>query len=164
MVDGLQQAAMFHRAPPSLVDTLVVRGDIFINHIGVAKSNPPVERLPTPSSPSESLYASFVHIPEDVNTHSLSHISQTVERLADKEIDTSKCISQTSSQVSEEASSTAQFLTHGIKNSGSPIKSETQDSTTNNSFPDHEKERSVPKEEKNVTFEDSIGASGSGSH
>lgn len=68
MVNGLQQAAMFHRAPPSLVDTLVVRGDLFINHVGISRSSPPVERLPTPCSPSQSLYESFVHIPEDLDS------------------------------------------------------------------------------------------------
>ncbi|KAK3917659.1 Galectin-4 [Frankliniella fusca] len=64
MVNGLQQAAMFHRAPASLVDTLVVRGDVYVSCVGISKSNPPVERLPSPGSPSESFIGSFVHIPE----------------------------------------------------------------------------------------------------
>lgn len=64
MVNGLQQAAMFHRAPASLVDTLVVRGDVYIYNVGISKSSPAVKLLPSPGSPPESLSGSFVLIPE----------------------------------------------------------------------------------------------------
>lgn len=72
MVDGLQQAAMFHRAPPSLVDTLVVRGDLFISNIGIAKSASPAERLPTPKSQPDSPCGSFLDIPTTIHSCSSS--------------------------------------------------------------------------------------------
>lgn len=73
MVNGLQQATMSHRAPPSLVDTLVVRGDLFINHVSIAKSGPAPERLPSPGSPTGSLI-SFVHIPEEISIQHMPSI------------------------------------------------------------------------------------------
>lgn len=84
-VNGLQQATLDHRASPTLVDTLVVRGDVFINHISIAKSGPPVERLPSPGSPEGSLCGSFVHIPEATSLHTAlssdSHLSESETEL-----------------------------------------------------------------------------------
>lgn len=154
MVNGLQQAAMFHRAPPSLVDTLVVRGDLFINHVGISKSSPPVERLPTPSSPSQSLYGSFVHIPEDMSLKSPSQASQTTnfskEPGRDDQGASDSCPSGRGHSLSLQGSETESIAS---------TRKDEMASICTNVYP---QENNVLKEEKSVTFDDSVNAAGSG--
>lgn len=155
MVNGLQQAAMSHRASPSLVDTLVVRGDLFINHIGICKSSPPVERLPTPSSPSQSLYASFVHIPQDLSLESPSQASQTTnfnnEPGRDDKGASDSCPSESGHSQSRPSSEKECIA--------STRKGEISSICTNAS----PQENNVLKGEKNVTFDESVNPAGSGS-
>ncbi|XP_034257070.1 galectin-9-like isoform X2 [Thrips palmi] len=172
MVNGLQQAAMPHRAPPSLVDTLVVRGDLFINHVSIAKSGPAPERLLTPASPTGSC-ESFTHIPDEISIETMpsqENFSTFTKMLSSSEVspkvDCQQPVSVKSPTVSvEEKPSTSvpsAPVSSEILTSVSTFESKTINSSESDSSPeDSTLATPTTTAEKTVNFEPAIG-SGSG--
>lgn len=169
MVNGLQQATMSHRAPPSLVDTLVIRGDLFINQVSIAKSRPAPERLPSPGSPTGSLLSdSFVHIPEEISIQhqSSQEIFSTTQFLSSREASPPKSTSQDPASnpqtmsVEEEPSTSVQSET--ISSVSTYLADTTADSTKSDSSPeDLGLKTQTTKAEKTVNFEPTSGSGSS---